>query len=65
MRLPLFAALASEDAVVDTEAAETWLADCRAVKRILVLPDTAHAIPLEPCWKSLTDDIAKFILNQA
>jgi carboxylesterase len=65
LRVPVFAALAMDDRVVDTPAAMRWLGDCPGPTEVLSLPDTAHAIPLEAAWRDVTDRIACFIQNQA
>lgn len=61
LRVPVFAALSEADRVVDTPAAIHWLSQCPEPKRILTLSNTAHAIPLEPAWRQVTDDIHDFI----
>jgi alpha-beta hydrolase superfamily lysophospholipase len=65
LRVPVFAALPEDDRVVDMPAARRWLAECPEPKRVMTLPDTAHAIPLEAGWRHVTDEIANFIQNRA
>jgi carboxylesterase len=61
VRVPLFAALAAEDRVVDTPAAARWLERVASPKDVRVLPDRAHALPLEAGWQALTDEIGRFL----
>ncbi len=61
LRVPVFAALAAGDRVVDTPAAQRWLDGVTAPKVVRVLPDAAHALPMEAGWQRLTDEIAAFI----
>lgn len=65
LRVPIFAALAAEDRVVDTFAAQQWLEVVTAPKVVRVLPDVAHELPLETGWQQLTDEIASFIPSGA
>jgi len=61
LRVPVFAALAAEDRVVDTAAAQRWLDGVPAPTSIRVLPGVAHELPLECGWQQLTDDFSAFI----
>ena len=61
LQKPVFAVTAGRDSVVDTAAAQRWLAGCPGPKELRELPDTGHVIPLEPGWESLTDGLAVFI----
>ena len=61
LRVPVFAALAARDSVVDTRAAVRWLDGVPAPKDVRILPDAAHALPLEAGWQVLTDAILGFI----
>lgn len=46
--VPLFAALAATDRIVDTPAAHAWLSAATTPRRQLItLPESGHAIPLE------------------
>jgi carboxylesterase len=63
MRVPVLALLAAEDRVVDTPAAQNWLAGVTSPKQVRLLPDVAHELPLETGWEKLTDEIAAFILK--
>jgi len=58
---PLFAVMAENDAVVDTEAAMRWLEKCNGSKQTHVLPNIGHVIPLENGWQRYTDEMAEFI----
>jgi len=64
LRVPIFAALAAEDRVVDTSAAQRWLDGVTAPGVVRILPDVAHALPMETGWQALTDEIAGFIAVQ-
>ncbi len=64
LHVPVFAALAANDRVVDTPAAQQWLAVVPAVKVVHVLPDVAHELPLGNSWQQITDDMAGFIESQ-
>lgn len=61
LRVPVFAALAAEDRVVDTPAARRWLDGVQAPKIVRILPGVAHALPLEAGWQALADEIAAFV----
>jgi len=61
LRVPVLALLAAEDRVVDTPAAQQWLEHVIAPKIITVLPEVAHALPMEMGWQQITDEIAGFI----
>jgi hypothetical protein len=52
---------AARDSVVDTAAAQHWLAACKGPTSVRDLPETGHVIPLCADWKNLTDDMAAFI----
>ncbi|HRR35066.1 MAG TPA: alpha/beta hydrolase [Kiritimatiellia bacterium] len=58
---PIFAVTAAQDSVVDTAAAQRWLAACKGPSSIRELPETGHVIPLCADWKRVTDDMAAFI----
>ena len=59
--MPVYAALAEEDRVVDTPAAARWLDGVQGLKIVRILPDVAHALPLENGWQALTDDVMVFV----
>ncbi|MDD4173054.1 MAG: alpha/beta hydrolase [Kiritimatiellia bacterium] len=59
---PLFALTASHDSVVDTAAAQRWLAACPGPKSVRDLPEASHVIPLCAEWEALADEMAAFIL---
>ena len=61
LRVPVFAALPSEDRVVDTPAAQRWFSGVPAPKVIHTLPHLTHVLLLEHGWQHLTDEIASFI----
>lgn len=63
LRLPVFVALAEDDRVVDNAAAVAWFDAVPTPRAVRTLPGAAHALPLECGWKSLTDDLAAFILG--
>jgi hypothetical protein len=48
--------------VVDTAAAQRWLAACPGPKAVRDLPEASHVIPLCAEWEALTDEMAAFIL---
>lgn len=64
LRVPIFAALATDDRVVDTPAAQQWLQAVTAPKTVRILPDVSHELPLQIGWQTLTDEIAAFIARQ-
>ena len=61
LRVPIFAALAIEDRVVDTRTAQHWLKAVTAPKTVRLLPEVSHDLPLEIGWQALTDEMAGFI----
>ena len=64
LRCPLFAAVSESDAVVDSHAARRWLEASPPPKRLRMLADVGHVLPLETGWQSLADDLADFIRRQ-
>lgn len=64
LRVPVFAALAAEDRVVDSAAAERWFSAVTAPKRVRIIPDVAHELPMQLGWQQLTDEMADFIEAQ-
>ena len=64
LHVPLFAALAVEDRVVDTLAAQQWLQAVTAPKLVRLLPGVTHELPMQPGWQELSDEIAIFIAAQ-
>ena len=63
LRVPVFAALAAEDRVVDSAAAERWFSAVTAPKRIRIIPEVAHEIPMQLGWQQLTDEMMEFVLQ--
>ena len=58
---PILAVTAAQDSVVDTAAAQRWLAACKGPSSVRDLSGTGHVIPLCAEWRRLTDDMAAFI----
>ena len=65
VRVPVFAALAGEDRVVDTPAAQRWLSGIATRKEVVELQAAGHTLPLECGWQALTDRIAAFVGDEA
>ena len=63
LQVPVFAALAAADRVVDTPAAQQWLAGVTAPACVRVLPDASHDLPMQDGWQQLTDGIGEFIVS--
>ena len=63
LTLPVFAAVAGRDRVVDSDAAVRWLADHAKGAKLQIFPDAGHVLPLKHDWQSLADSIADFVLN--
>jgi alpha-beta hydrolase superfamily lysophospholipase len=61
LSLPVFAELSGRDKVVDTPAAQVWLAGCRGETHVRVAADIGHVVPIELGWQTLADDVAAFI----
>jgi alpha-beta hydrolase superfamily lysophospholipase len=61
-RLPLFMALGEHDEVVDNRVAEGFYRACAArTKRLLYMAGAAHVLPMDLGWRSLTEEVVKFI----
>ena len=61
-RVPLFMALGEHDEVVDNPVAERFYQACAArTKRQQYVAGAAHVLPMDFGWRSLTEDVVKFI----
>jgi alpha-beta hydrolase superfamily lysophospholipase len=64
--LPLFMALGEHDRVIDNQAAERFYQTCAApIKRLRYQADAGHVLPLDFGWRELTEDVVKFLREQA
>jgi carboxylesterase len=61
-RAPLLLALAKDDLVVDNRAAEAFFNRCPAVpKRLVVLEEAGHILPLDRGWEKVVEEIRTFL----
>lgn len=62
IEIPVLIVLGEHDHVVDNQAAEAFFNQLGSDrKKLLILPEAAHAIPVDYGWKQATDEILAFV----
>ena len=63
-RLPLLMMLSKDDLVVDNRAAERFFADyAGAPKRLQIMTEPGHVMPLDFGWEKMVEEIARFAVE--
>jgi alpha-beta hydrolase superfamily lysophospholipase len=61
LAIPLLMILAKDDPIVDNRAAERFYRDYPGtVKKLLVVEDAGHILPMDRCWEKLVLEIDRF-----